>query len=160
VCLAWERAAHGAEELGMRVAITRTGLVLTPKGGLLKRLLLPFKLGLGGPLAGGEQYMSWIHIEDAVGLLLWVIDSEKASGAINSTSPNPVTNRKFSKTLGDAVHRPAVVPAPMFGLKILFGRELAEAVTGSQRVMPTRARELGYSFQHPELEPALRDLLD
>lgn len=160
VCQAWEAAAKGGEELGVRVVITRSGPVLTPEGGLLKRVLLPFRLGLGGPLAGGEQYMPWIHIEDEVGLLTWAIDNEKARGAINAIAPSPVTNREFAKTLGTVLHRPALLPTPRFAISAAMGSELAEAVTVSMRVIPKRALELGYSFQHPELEPALRDLLD
>ena len=160
VCQAWETAAKGGEELGVRVAITRSGPVLTPEGGLLKRLLLPFRLGLGGPLAGGEQYMPWIHIEDEVGMLTWAIDNEKARGAINAIAPSPVTNREFAKALGAVLRRPALLPTPRFAISAALGSELAEAVTVSLRVIPKRALELGYSFQHPELEPALRDLLD
>jgi uncharacterized protein (TIGR01777 family) len=160
VCVAWEAAARSAEELGMRLAVTRTAPVLTPDGGFLKRVLLPFKLGLGGPLAGGEQYMPWIHIEDWTGLVLWALDSQRVSGVVNATAPNPVTNREFSKALGEVLGRPAVVPAPKLGLRALFGSELAESVTASLRAVPARALELGFQFRHAELEPALRDLLD
>ena len=159
VCVAWEAAAHAAEEVDVRVAVTRSGLVLGPDSGLLKQLLLPFKLGLGGPIAGGAQYMSWIHIQDEVDLLLWALDTDTASGTYNATSPNPVTNREFSKTLGRVLGRPAVVPIPKLALQARFGEELGEIATGGQRVVPRRALDAGFEFRHPELEPALRDLL-
>jgi uncharacterized protein len=158
VCVAWEAEARRAEEHGLRVVITRTGLILSREGGLLKRLLTPFKLGLGGPLAGGRQYMPWIQIEDEVGILLWALEEARASGPLNATSPNPVTNKEFSKTLGRVLGRPAVVPVPKLGIKALMGSELGETVTGGQRAIPRRTLDLGYEFRWPELEPALRDL--
>jgi uncharacterized protein (TIGR01777 family) len=159
VCVAWEAAAHAAEKVDVRVAVTRTGLVLARDSGLLKQLLLPFRLGLGGPLAGGDQYMSWIHVKDEIDLLLWALDTDTASGTYNATSPNPVTNREFSKTLGRVLGRPAVVPIPKLALKARFGEELGEIAAGGQRVLPRRALDAGFGFVHPELEPALRDLL-
>jgi uncharacterized protein (TIGR01777 family) len=155
----WEAAEREAEGAFDRVAIFRTGLVLTKDGGLLAQLLLPFKLGLGGPIAGGEQYMSWIHIEDVVGLFLWALDDHRVWGVINGTAPNPVTNREFSKALGRALHRPAVVPVPKFAVAALRGGELADAVAGGARVVPRRAQDLGYEFRHAELDEALRDAL-
>jgi uncharacterized protein len=155
----WEAAEREAEGTFDRVAIFRTGLVLTKEGGLLGQLLLPFKLGLGGPIAGGEQYMSWIHIEDVVGLFLWALDDHSVWGLINGTAPKPVTNREFSKALGRALHRPAVVPVPKFAVAALRGGELADAVAGGARVLPRRALDLGYEFRHPELDAALRDAL-
>jgi uncharacterized protein len=159
VCVAWEGAAHHAEEVGVRVVVTRSGLVLEPRNGLLKEFMLPFKLGLGGPIAGGRQYMPWIHVEDEVRLLLWALDTEGASGTYNSTSPNPVTNREFSKTLGRVLGRPAVLAVPKVVLRLRFGDELGETVTGGQRALPRRALDAGFEFGHPKLEPALRDLL-
>jgi uncharacterized protein (TIGR01777 family) len=159
VCVAWEEAARAAEEVGVRVVITRTGLVLDPDGGLLKQLLPPFKLGVGGPIAGGRQYMPWIHVADEVRLLLWALDTPEASGAYNATAPNPVTNRELSKALGRVVGRPAVLPIPKLALKARFGDELGEVVAGGQRAVPRRALDAGFEFLHPELEPALRDLL-
>jgi uncharacterized protein len=155
----WERAAHEADDLGVRLVVSRSGLVLDPRGGLLKQLLTPFKLGVGGPIAGGRQYMSWIHIDDEVGILLWALDDDRVSGTINATAPNPVTNRELAKALGRVLGRPAVMPVPGFAVGLLRGRELAETVQGGQRVVPRRVLDLGYSFRHPELEPALRDLL-
>jgi uncharacterized protein len=155
----WERAAHEADELPLRLVITRTAPVLDPREGLLKELLTPFKLGVGGPIAGGRQYLPWIHIDDEVGILLWALGDERVSGTINAASPNPVTNREFAKSLGRVLGRPAVVPVPGFAVGMLRGRELAETVKGGQRVLPRRALDLGFKFEHPELEPALRDLL-
>jgi uncharacterized protein len=156
---AWEAAAREAERAGVRVVVLRTGLVLDRGGGLLKQLLLPFKLGVGGPIAGGRQYMSWIHLDDEVGILIWALDDDRVSGTINATSPNPITNREFAKALGKVLNRPAIVPVPGFAVSLMRGSELAETVKGGQRVLPRRALDLGYPFKHPELEPALRDLL-
>jgi uncharacterized protein (TIGR01777 family) len=155
----WEAAEREAEDACDRVVIFRTGLVLTRHGGLLPPLLLPFKLGVGGPIAGGEQYMSWIHIEDVVGLFLWALDDHSVRGVVNATAPNPVTNREFSKALGRALHRPAVMPVPKLAVAALRGRELADAVAGGARVLPRRALDLGYEFRHPELDEALRSAL-
>ena len=158
VVIEWERAAREAEGI-LRLVIIRTGLILDARDGLLKQLLLPFKLGVGGPVAGGDQYMSWIHIDDEIGLLLWALDNERVSGTINATAPNPATNKELSKALGRALHRPAITPVPGFALSLILGGELAETVKGGARVLPRRVLDEGYSFEQPELEPALRDLL-
>jgi uncharacterized protein len=155
----WEAAEREAEGVFDRVVIFRTGLVLTKHGGLLKQLLLPFKLGVGGPIAGGEQFMSWISLEDVVGLMLWALDTHEVWGIINATAPNPVTNREFSKALGNALHRPAIMPIPKFAVSALRGGELADAVAGGARVLPRRALDGGYEFRHPELDDALRTAL-
>ncbi len=155
----WEKAAHEIEAAGVRLAIVRTGHVLDPSGGMLKQLLTPFKLGVGGPLAGGDQYVSWIHIEDEVGILLWALENEKVSGVVNSTAPHPVTNKELSKQLGHALGRPAVMPVPGFALDLMYGSEFGAVLKGGQRVMPRRALDLGYEFRFPELEGALKDLL-
>jgi uncharacterized protein len=160
VCAAWEVAARAAEDIGMRVAIVRTGLVLDPEAGLLKQLLPPFRLGLGGPIAGGRQYMPWIHVNDWVRLFLWVVDGEGRSGTYNGTAPNPVTNGELSRALGRVLGRPAVVPVPKLAMKARFGSELGEVVTGGQRAVPRRALDGGFEFSNPEIEPALRDLLE
>ena len=159
VCVAWEAAAREAEKVGVRVVVVRTGLVLDPEHGLLKQLLLPFKLGVGGPLAGGAQYMPWIHVHDEVRLMLWALDTDQASGTYNAAAPNPVTNREFSKALGRVLGRPAVVPVPKLALRVRFGDELGEVATGGQRTVPRRALDAGFEFRHPEVEPALVDLL-
>jgi uncharacterized protein len=155
----WEAAERQAEELFDRVVIFRTGLVLSKDGGLLKQLLLPFKLGVGGPIAGGDQYMSWVHIEDVVGLFLWALDDHRVWGVINGTAPNPVTNADFSKALGQALNRPAFMPVPKFAVAALRGGDLADAVAGGARVVPRRALDLGYEFRHPQLDEALRSAL-
>jgi uncharacterized protein (TIGR01777 family) len=155
----WENAASEAEALGIRLVIFRTGHVLDDSDGLLAELLTPFKLGVGGPLAGGGQYMSWIHIDDEVGLLLWALDEEKVSGTLNATAPNPVTNRVLSKAIGRALNRPAVMPVPGFVLDLRFGQEFGAVLRGGQRVMPRRALDLGYSFRFTDVDAALDDLL-
>jgi uncharacterized protein len=155
----WEKAAHEIDTGGVRLAIVRTGLVLDAGGGLLGELLPPFKLGLGGPLAGGGQYMAWIHLDDEVGILLWALDNDAVSGVVNATAPNPATNRDFSKALGRALGRPALVPVPGFLLDLKFGGEFGAVLKGGQRAVPKRTLELGYEFSHPDLDEALRDLL-
>jgi uncharacterized protein len=155
----WESAARGAEALGLRLAIVRTGHVLDPGGGFLAELLTPFKLGVGGPLAGGDQYVSWVHVEDEIGILLWALDNDEVRGTINSTAPNPVTNRAFSKALGRALGRPAVMPVPGLVLDLKFGREFGAVLRGGQRVVPRRAQDLGYTFRFTDIDSALDDLL-
>lgn len=159
VVVGWEKAAHEIDAAGVRLAILRTGQVLDAGGGMLAELLPPFKLGLGGPLAGGEQYLSWIHMDDEIGLILWALDTAEVSGVLNATAPNPATNRDFSKALGRALGRPALVPVPGLILDLKFGRELGAVLRGGQRVVPKRAMELGYEFRHRELDEALEDLL-
>jgi uncharacterized protein (TIGR01777 family) len=155
----WEAAAGEAEGIGVRLAIVRTGHVLDPRGGLLGELLTPFRLGVGGPIAGGRQYMSWIHIDDEIGILLWALDNEKVSGTINSTAPNPVTNRVFSQAIGRALGRPASVPVPGFVLDLKFGSEFGKVLRGGQRVLPRRALDLGYEFRYSDIDGALKSLL-
>jgi hypothetical protein len=157
VVVAWEQEAQAAAEL-MRVAVTRTGVVLSPSGGALAKMLPFFKLGLGGPVAGGGQYVPWIHLEDVVGGLLRCVDDAAAEGPVNVTAPNPVTNSELSHALGRALGRPAVLPVPGFAIKLLYG-EMSEMVTTGQRAVPARLQSLGYRFQHPDIEPALRDVL-
>ena len=155
----WEAAAREVEPSGVRLVILRTGHVLDANDGLLAELLTPFKLGVGGPLAGGSQYMSWIHIDDEVGILLWALDDEEVSGVVNATAPNPVTNRELSQALGRALNRPARVPVPGLALDLKFGREFGEVLRGGQRVMPRRALDLGYEFRHTEIDEALQSLV-
>jgi uncharacterized protein (TIGR01777 family) len=159
VTQAWEAAAHELDPTGVRLVVVRTGQVLSARGGMLKEMLTPFKLGVGGPLAGGEQYLSWIHIEDEVGILLWALDNEKVSGTLNAASPNPATNKDFSKALGRALNRPAVMPVPGLVLDLKFGKEFGQVLRGGQRVIPKRTQELGYEFKHPDLDEALGDVL-
>jgi uncharacterized protein len=155
VVLAWERESRAAEELGMRVVNTRTGMVLSESGGALAKMLPPFKLGVGGPVAGGKQYMSWVHLDDVVGAILRAIDDDDLSGAVNVTAPEPVTNREFSRTLGRVLVRPAITPVPGFALRLLYG-EMGSIVTSGRRVVPARLLERGFEFRYRELEPALR----
>jgi hypothetical protein len=160
VAAEWEAAAREIEGTGVRLAVVRTGLVLDPESGLLKQLLPPFKAGVGGPLAGGRQYMSWVHIADEVGLIVWALDTQEVSGVVNATAPDPVTNRDFSKALGRALNRPALVPVPGFAVDAILGREAARhTAKSSARVMPRRTLELGSEVQHPRLDEALADLL-
>jgi uncharacterized protein (TIGR01777 family) len=155
----WEAAEREAEELGLRLVILRTAPILSKRSGLIKQLRLPFQLGLGGPIAGGEQFLSWIHLDDEVALILWALDNEEVSGVINASAPNPVTNREFAKALGRALNRPAVIPVPKLAVTAMRGRELADAVAGGARVMPRRALDLGFEFRHPEIDEALRSAL-
>jgi uncharacterized protein (TIGR01777 family) len=159
VCADWEEAAAEAGRSGIRLLVLRTAPVLSAGGGLLAELLLPFRLGLGGPIAGGRNYMPWIALADEVGMVLWALDTETASGAYNATSPEPVTNREFSKALGRALNRPAVVPVPKLAIRIRLGSELADAATGSQRIVPRRILDEGYAFRTPDLDAALREAL-
>ena len=158
VCQAWEREAANAEELGVRVVRVRAGVVLDRRAGALKTMLLPFRLGVGGPVAGGRQPMPWIHIEDVIGIYLAAIDDERWHGPVHATAPHPVPNREFSKALGRALHRPAIVPVPAFALKILYGG-MSKLVLEGQNAVPRRTLELGYRFRHPELDEALRSAL-
>ena len=158
IVVEWENEARRAEGSGVRVVIFRTGLVLDPDGGLLKQLGLPFKLGLGGPLAGGGFYMPWIHRDDEVGLIVWALDTPEVSGTLNATAPNPVTNRELSQALGRALHRPSLIPAPRLAIVAMRGEELTEQITGSYRVIPRRAQDLGYAFRFTDVDAALADL--
>jgi uncharacterized protein (TIGR01777 family) len=158
VCAEWEAAAAGAGELGMRVVHVRTGVVLDRSGGALAKMLPPFRLGVGGPVAGGRQYMPWIHAQDLLGMMLAALDDERWSGPVNATAPDPVPNRVFSKVLGKVLGRPSLLPVPGFALHALYG-EMAEIVTSGARVMPAKALVLGYEFAHPQLEEALRSAL-
>jgi uncharacterized protein len=155
----WEAAEREAGELGLRLVILRTAPILSKRSGLIKQLRLPFKLGLGGPIAGGEQFLSWIHLDDEVALILWALDNDQVSGVINASAPNPVTNREFTKALGRALNRPAVIPVPKLAVTAMRGRELADAVAGGARVIPRRALDLGFEFRHPEIDEALRSAL-
>ncbi len=137
----------------------RTGLVLDKDSGLLSELLLPFKLGVGGPVAGGRNYMPWISLDDEVGLLLWALDTASAAGVYNASAPEPVTNRTFSKALGRALGRPAVMPVPKLAVKVRLGGELGEVATGGQRAMPRRALDGGYVFKQPDIESGLASAL-
>jgi uncharacterized protein len=158
VCVEWEAEAARARALGMRVVQVRTGVVLDRRGGALAKMLPPFRLGLGGPVAGGRQYVSWIHVEDLIGLMLRALADERWTGPINATAPEPVSNRDFSRALGAALHRPALLPVPGVLLRMLYG-DMAEIVTTGARVVPAKPLVLGYEFSHPALPEALRTAL-
>lgn len=157
VVTAWEHEAFAAREM-LRVSVARTGVVISPSGGALAKMLPFFRAGIGGPVAGGRQYVSWIHIDDVVGGLLFCLDMPDAVGAVNLTAPNPVDNATFSRALGSALRRPAYLPVPALALKLLYG-EMAEIVTTGQRVIPRRLTELGFGFEQPDIAPALRSVL-
>ncbi len=155
LCVDWEAAAQGA---GVRTVTLRTGVVLAREGGALAKLLLPFKLGAGGPIGRGRQYMPWIHRDDIVGLILHAIDTPTLDGPLNGVAPEPVSNAAFGKALGAALRRPALMPMPPIALRLLLG-ERAGVLTASQRVSAARAQESGYAFRQPEIGGALRDLV-
>jgi uncharacterized protein len=157
VCAEWEEAAQLAESLGVRVVRLRIGVVLG-QGGALARLLPLFRAGIGGRLSSGYQWMSWIHIDDVVKLILFAINYSAIRGAVNATAPHPVTNDEFTRRLATALHRPAFLPVPAFALKLALG-EMSEVLLASQRVLPAAAKSAGFQFQYPELHPALDNLL-
>jgi len=157
VCRDWEAQAMRAEEAGVRVVRPRIGIVLGPGGGALDAMLLPFKLGAGGPLGSGQQWWSWVHRDDVVGLIRHALAGE-LDGPVNATAPEPVRQRDFAKALGRVLKRPAFLPAPALALKLVLG-EFSSELLGSKRVVPERAQQSGYAFAHPELEAALRDCL-
>lgn len=154
----WEREASAAADAGVRVACTRTGVVLSPKGGALAKMLPAFKLGVGGPVAGGRQYVPWIHLDDVVGGMLRCIDDARAEGPVNLTAPSPSTNAELSHALGRVLRRPALLPVPAFTVKALYG-EMATIVLNGQRAIPAKLERLGYAFKFSALESALRDVL-
>lgn len=157
LCEDWEAEARKAEKSGVRVAIVRTGLVLERSGGALPRMMTPFKFFAGGPLGSGRQYMSWIHRLDWVEMVRWIVATEAAAGTFNATAPHPVTNRQFARALGRALHRPALLPTPGFALRLLVG-EFADSILTGQRVIPARAKGMGYHFRYPEIDIAFRGL--
>ncbi len=158
VCKAWEHATSPAQEAGIRVVHLRTGIVLHSDGGALQKMIVPFKLGAGGRTGSGRQYMSWIHRGDLLSLFAHALSNEAIHGPMNGTAPHPVTNQEFTRALGTALHRPALVPAPAFALKLALGEMSSMLLTG-QRVIPAVALATGFKFAFSELEPALRDLL-
>ncbi len=159
LCGEWEHAADLARQSSVRVATIRIGVVIGTDGGFLKRMLLPFRLGLGGPLGSGKQALPWIHIDDLVRLFRYTIENNNTAGVYNGTSPNPVSMGKFAKALGRVLHRPAIFPVPSFVLKLLLG-EISTILLTGQRPIPKRAIEAGFELRYPNLEPALHELLD
>lgn len=155
LCEDWEAEARRAEPSGTRLVLLRTGIVLERSGGALPRMILPFKLFVGGPLGSGRQYFSWIHRLDWVEMVRWIVETAEAKGPINATAPAPVTNRELSRALGHALHRPSLLPVPGFALRIAVG-ELSESLLTGQRVIPTRPLALGYHFRYPDIDQAFR----
>jgi uncharacterized protein (TIGR01777 family) len=158
VCVEWEREALKAEEFGVRVVCLRNGVVLGEGGGAIQKMLLPFKLGMGGKIGDGKQWTAWIHMADAVGLIEFAILSAQLRGPVNVTAPDPATNAEFTRDLAAAVHRPAILPIPKFALHLLYG-EMAQIIYGSQRVIPQAALRAGYHFRFPALAGALLDIV-
>jgi uncharacterized protein (TIGR01777 family) len=159
LCVAWEASARQAEDLGVRVCLLRTGLVIGKHGGFLEKMLLPFRLGLGGRIGDGRQWMSWIHLRDHVAMTLFLLESPRLRGVFNATAPEPVTNAEFVRCLAGLLNRPALLPLPAALLKLGLG-EMAELLLGGQRVLPRRAQAEGFRFSFETLEPALRDVLE
>ena len=157
VCVEWERAARVAEQHGVRVVLARTGIVLG-QGGALAKMLTPFKLGAGGPLGNGRQWMPWIHVADLARLYLHAADTTSIQGPMNAVGPHPVRNSEFTKALGRALHRPAFMPAPYLGLRLVFG-EFAKVLFASQRVIPQVAIDTGFHFEYPQIAAALAEIL-
>jgi uncharacterized protein len=158
ICVVWEREAEKAEDLGLRVVRVRTGVVLDRHGGALEKMLMPFRLGVGGPVAGGRQPMPWIHVVDVVEIYVTAIDDERWTGPFNATAPKAATNEEFSKALGRALHRPAFAPVPAVAIKALYGG-MAKLVIEGQNAVPRRTLELGYRHRHADLDEALRSAL-
>lgn len=159
VCQQWEAETARASELGVRTVSLRSGMALSTKGGALAKMLLPFKLGLGGPVGSGRQWMSWIHIDDVVGGYVFAVQQANLSGAVNLTAPRPVRNAEFTKALGRALGRPAFLPAPGFALKLIFGEMAQVLLLEGKKVLPRRLESAGYRFQYPDLDQALSNVL-
>ena len=157
LCADWEQEARQAERPGTRLALLRTGIVLERSGGALPEMMRPFRFFVGGPLGSGRQYVSWIHRLDWIEIVRWIVQTPAVSGPVNATAPHPVTNRHLSRALGHAMHRPSLLPAPGFAVKIVVG-EFADSVLTGQRVLPARAQKDGYHFRYPEIEQAFRGI--
>ncbi len=160
VAKAWEGATASAAQAGIRVVNLRIGVVLSSKGGALAEMLTPFRLGVGGQLGSGDQWMSWIALDDLVQVISFALDSTKLSGAVNAVAPAAVTNREFTRSLGKALHRPAILPVPAFAIRTIFGEMGKELLLASTRVVPTKLSDAGFEFRHPELESALAAALE
>ena len=159
-CIAWENAARPAADAGVRTVYVRIGIVLSADGGALAKMLFPFRMGVGGVIGSGDQYMSWISLSDLAGIINHALNTQTLQGPVNAVSPAPVTNREFTKTLGGALSRPTLFPMPAFAARLAFG-EMADALLlSSTRVLPARLQETGYVFQHPKLDGALRHVLN
>jgi uncharacterized protein (TIGR01777 family) len=159
VCREWEAACHPAIDAGIRTVQIRTGIVLSTEGGALKQMLLPFRMGVGGRLGSGRQWMSWIHIQDHIAAVHHILKNDLLQGPVNLVGPKPITNAEFTETLASVLSRPAIFPVPAFGMKLIFGQMAEEVLLGSQRVEPARLVNSGYPFQYSELRKALEALL-
>lgn len=157
LCEAWEAAAFTAQKGGLRTVVVRIGIVLDPEGGALQKMLPPFRLGLGGPLGNGRQWMSWVHLQDLVSVLIHALEKPQVEGVLNGTAPRPVTNAELARALGKALHRPAVMRTPALLIKLLFG-EMSTLVVDGQKALPKRTLESGFTFAYPELEGALAEM--
>ncbi len=160
VCLGWEEAAESVSKAGVRVVSVRFGIVLSKDGGALAKMMTPFKMGMGGKIGSGAQYMSWVAMDDVTGAIYHTLTTDSLKGPVNVTAPNPVTNKEFTNTLGEVLKRPAVVPMPAFAAKLAFGEMANDLLLASTKVAPKRLSDSGYEFQYPELENALRHILD
>jgi uncharacterized protein (TIGR01777 family) len=157
LCVEWEAEARRAASAATRVVLLRTGLVLEKSGGVLPRMMLPFRFFAGGPLGSGRQYMPWLHRLDWIEMVRWIVDTPAVAGALNVTAPHPVTNAEFTRALGRAMHRPSLMPVPGFALKVVLG-EMADAALGSQRALPGKPLAYGYQFRYPEIDIAFRGI--
>ena len=157
VCKEWEAESRRAEDAGIRTVLLRTGIVLSKDGGALSTMLLPFKLGVGGVVGSGKQWMSWISLEDQIAVINYVIENENMRGAVNAVSPNPVTNHDFTKTLGDVLYRPTFLPIPEFAVSMVFGEMGDALLLASTKVIPKRLEDAGFEFKHPNLKEAIEN---
>lgn len=157
VCKEWEAESRRAEDAGIRTVLLRTGIVLSKDGGALATMLTPFKLGVGGVVGSGKQWMSWISLEDEIAVINYVIENENIRGAVNAVSPNPVTNHDFTKTLGDVLYRPTFLPLPEFAVSMIFGEMGDALLLASTKVMPKRLEDAGFEFKHPNLKEAIEN---
>lgn len=158
LCVEWEQEARAAESASTRVCVMRTGLPLARSGGALPVMLLPFRFGVGGPIGSGQQYLPWIHLDDWTALVLWLMQTNRATGAFNASAPAPVTNREFARAVGRTLHRPAILPAPESAVRMILG-EMSVVVLTGQRAMPAHAEQLGFQFSHRSFDAALQSLL-
>ena len=159
LCRQWEAATGAAAQAGIRTVQVRIGVMLSTKGGALPKMLTPFKLGLGGRIGSGRQYLSWISIDDVVGAILYALNAGQVRGPVNATAPNPATNSEFTRSLAEVLHRPAIFPMPTFAVRALFGQMGDELLLASARVLPSKLQVSGYQFRRPELKTALMSLL-
>ncbi len=160
VCAEWENEAQKAADLGARVVMPRIGIVLTKDGGALEKMLTPFKFGVGGTVGSGEQWMSWIALDDLIRIIHFALENENLNGAVNATAPNPVTNKEFTDALGKALNRPTIIPVPAFGIKLLFGEMGETLLLEGARVLPEKLQTAGFEFKFPDLETALKHILE